>query len=1246
MALAATTGVNLLCLQEARLTAEGVHAMRQGFRAKGWKLLHGPLTMDGRGGVAVVTDWPVELLAIPLEPTTAARFMGVKVHRPQQRPLLVINGYLPANDDFLNQHLTQRLLTWAANTGEDFIFLADWNREARQQPLSQFLSSGLVYAMDNDALFARQGTHRRADGGYSGRVLDYGVASPGLAVANRQQVLGPADHDLVHYDVSLNSGRRGWRWQPQRRLATHPVSDWTDHWPPTVNAQFERDLAQGDTEAAWRALSAAAEDMLAVPGPRAPPRGVPGTPVKAEAHTGNTPALQTLRERKLRRAARRLREVLYGTSSPTACDKLQRYLQHLLGAYPDLHHLTALRGAALLEALQQAAAAEEARANAARLQKWKADVKTDLPRLARWIKASTAEAPSDMTHFAEDPAPQAKIQRAAQEWTRLWCSPRPDGTLLRSLLRESPLTRVQAAPLWLTGAELLRRAGAAARKAAGCDGWAGRHWKALPPPFFELLADVWNAVLRGAPLPGTWSQVRVCLIPKPDGGERPLAIAALAWRLGASALVQKLAPWIGQTLPHEIYGGMPGRGIDDVHALLTHEMYGPGSGALAGCKADVRKCYDSADPRLAIECLRHMGAPTNILDVLGRFYMSHERWLQIDGHCARSGIGGAKALLQGCPFSPLCLGAMMAFWVKQVQKANTGCTLAIYLDDRSLWTRRRRGAADAVVAAMKAGAAADVALGFQLHPAKLESFGTSQAVRERLLEHADTVGTPQTTFILLGIPYCTTKATPVATEAITASILARCRRIQICGQGRGLRRALLRRLVIPLFRWCSPWLRTAKTQLTQWAGAIERAVWGGGIPRGRSPALAWSVIAGLELHPRFVAVETTVLREHRRLQLGRHATAAPGTAAAMADLGWTCAEDRWITRHGTFQTGTLSASELRRWMHLDWTRKLFQQDPKSKQEGGFQGDFDLTHHLTTAHHAEGYLARVLVGAATDARHLCPKNQVSNKFCPCGMRGPTRTHLTFDCSASTWNPPRRTALECRLLLPLRPSPTTWPQPDYADTVTEVAAHLAALDDTQVHYVATDGGCLLVPGAPDTQRASWAVAFPDAVFSGLVSGPIQTPAQGERIAVFILGSALLQHGRKLRLLVDNQTVACRLAGGVAACARGDPWRLWQHLALAVPWLETLWIPAHGRVPSWTPPSSWISSAACRQLNQKADSAASAALLSWIPSVSQEVRAAVLRRKWAEVVVSQQFHRTRGFHDDFVALVRRSFRPPPVV
>ena len=85
----------------------------------------------------------------------------------------------------------------------------------------------------------------------------------------------------------------------------------------------------------------------------------------------------------------------------------------------------------------------------------------------------------------------------------------------------------------------------------------------------------------------------------------------------------------------------------------------------------------------------------------------------------------------------------------------------------------------------------------------------------------------------------------------------------------------------------------------------------------------------------------------------------------MTELGWRCEGDRWTTRHGPFQTGTLSATALRRMMHLDWSRKLFRQDPKSKQEGGFEGDFDLMHHHTAAKTAEGYMARVLAGAATD-----------------------------------------------------------------------------------------------------------------------------------------------------------------------------------------------------------------------------------------------------------------------------------------
>ena len=69
------------------------------------------------------------------------------------------------------------------------------------------------------------------------------------------------------------------------------------------------------------------------------------------------------------------------------------------------------------------------------------------------------------------------------------------------------------------------------------------------------------------------------MIPKGDGGLRPLATAVLAWRLGAACLVQLLGDWIRRVFPEELYGGMPGRSVDDVR--------------------DVKKCFDSASPFLA-----------------------------------------------------------------------------------------------------------------------------------------------------------------------------------------------------------------------------------------------------------------------------------------------------------------------------------------------------------------------------------------------------------------------------------------------------------------------------------------------------------------------------------------------------------------------------------------------------------------------------------------------------------------------
>ena len=250
--------------------------------------------------------------------------------------------------------------------------------------------------------------------------------------------------------------------------------------------------------------------------------------MKAEAHRGRVPDIQTLCERKLRRAARKAHEAIRQPGNLELYRNLVNYVRHVVGVYPDFAEALNLHRKALLHYLQQAAEAEARRANEARLDKWREAVKTDVPRLSRWIQASAVETPSNFEDFGVDPGPQARAEHAAVEWTKRWHrNARPDGQALRRLLHDLdfPSARPAQTPT-VDGSSL--------------------HWKALPKAFFDLLASIWNAVLDGAPLPAAWVKVRVCLILKDDGGMCPLAIAALAWRLGA-CLVRQLTGWVGCT---------------------------------------------------------------------------------------------------------------------------------------------------------------------------------------------------------------------------------------------------------------------------------------------------------------------------------------------------------------------------------------------------------------------------------------------------------------------------------------------------------------------------------------------------------------------------------------------------------------------------------------------------------------------------------------------------------------------------
>ncbi len=123
---------------------------------------------------------------------------------------------------------------------------------------------------------------------------------------------------------------------------------------------------------------------------------------------------------------------------------------------------------------------------------------------------------------------------------------------------------------------MFRRAWKTARKAAGPDGWSGALFALLPLAFFEKLADIWNTVRDGAPIPEAWKDVRISLNPMPDGSLRPLGIAQNAWRIGACDLAAQLAPWADQVLDEALVGGLQGRCADDLH----HQLYGGFANAL------------------------------------------------------------------------------------------------------------------------------------------------------------------------------------------------------------------------------------------------------------------------------------------------------------------------------------------------------------------------------------------------------------------------------------------------------------------------------------------------------------------------------------------------------------------------------------------------------------------------------------------------------------------------------------------
>ena len=569
----------------------------------------------------------------------------------------------------------------------------------------------------------------------------------------------------------------------------------------------------------------------------------------------------------------------------------------------------------------------------------------------------------------------------------------------------------------LHSSRLRRSPRATARKAAGNDGWSGTHFAALPLPFFESSTQIWNLVLDGAPLPQPWLSVKVVGMPKPEGGTRPLALASLAWRLGATVLLRDLAQWPQRTLPSELCGSIRGRQVEGVHKALDalcssrprqrQEQY-------AGYKADLRRCYDQVVPEFAIQAWEHLGGSLRVASLLRRFYTFQQCFVSVKGVFSTNPVVGAQSLLQGCPFSGALLNSLTTVWLRCLRLCEPTACLRTYVDDRTIWVQGRDPVRPWVTVAENV-VEIDACVGFQQHPAKLASFASSRELETELKQHSALVGSPCQQFDLLGLPYQTSGRQACSAEALTVEIQRRSRRIQMIGCSSHKTRAMLTSLLIlSKLRFVVAWLLVAKAALQKWTSLTEQATWDSGGRGGRSAYLFWTSVAGVQRHPGFVVYAGALLRFWQQLVEDPSASPRANTLEALKQFGWKAQGRLWQVGRETLDVTWLSKRGFLTELQNTWRPWLWSADTKSSTP--LRPDEEPCHQQHVLLNEGGNPNfRTAVGNAADGRVL--QRLGCRLACACGEEFPSRTHLTFACTDRPWQLEPCSDQEQRLLTAL-------------------------------------------------------------------------------------------------------------------------------------------------------------------------------------------------------------------------------------
>ena len=141
-----------------------------------------------------------------------------------------------------------------------------------------------------------------------------------------------------------------------------------------------------------------------------------------------------------------------------------------------------------------------------------------------------------------DGFPQVILLQDLAEWRKIWCRPdvQPDAPWRHAPLKASTLTPLTAQDIWTAARSF------SSTTSVGCDGFPPRALADLSTPLRDCIAQFLNLAEQTGKWPSSVEASLIHLIPKPEGGRRPIGVLPSIVRVWERARKETVQRWVGE----------------------------------------------------------------------------------------------------------------------------------------------------------------------------------------------------------------------------------------------------------------------------------------------------------------------------------------------------------------------------------------------------------------------------------------------------------------------------------------------------------------------------------------------------------------------------------------------------------------------------------------------------------------------------------------------------------------------------